>query len=57
MAGSALKKVPKEKTLVEKVKDDLRKRAELKASRTLCALSVAIRMAKSRRKPRPLWCR
>jgi hypothetical protein len=35
MAGSALKEVRKEKTLIEKVKDDLRKRAELKASRAL----------------------
>jgi hypothetical protein len=35
VAGSALKEVPKVKTLIEKVKDDLKKRAELKASRTL----------------------
>jgi hypothetical protein len=33
MAGSALKEVPKEKALIEKVKDDLRKRAELPPKR------------------------
>jgi hypothetical protein len=32
---SALKEVPKQKTLIEKIKDDLKKRAELKASRML----------------------
>jgi hypothetical protein len=33
--SSALKEVPKAKTLIEKIKDDLRKRAELKAARAL----------------------
>ncbi len=35
LVGSALKEVPKTKTLIEKIKDDLNKRAALKASRAL----------------------
>jgi hypothetical protein len=33
--GSALKEELKVKTLIEKIKDDLKKRAEVKARRTL----------------------
>lgn len=35
MAGSTLKETPKAVTLLEKVKDDLRKRAEKKAALAL----------------------
>jgi hypothetical protein len=35
LMGSALKEAPKVKTLIEKVRDDLKKRAALKAGRTL----------------------
>jgi hypothetical protein len=41
VAGSTLKEVPKTETLLEEIKEDLRKRAELKASRTLLKETVA----------------
>jgi hypothetical protein len=49
LAGSALKQAGKPKTLIEKVKDDLRKRAELKANRAL--LKEARKLPPNKQRP------